>query len=320
MSNTSRPTNSFLVPELQFFCVGAQKCGTTSLHALLNAHPAIFVPAQKETKFFADDNLYARGTAFYQQEHFGAPNAKVVGEVDPNYLYFPYVAERLYTYRPDAKLIVMLRNPVERAFAHYMMMVTMGVETLTFEEALEQEETRLKGPWLDRVFFSYVDRGFYAEQIRRYLTYFAFHQIEFILLDDLRNDPNGVIRRLWDFLEVSELGICTDMPRENVGQRPQSLGLARVMNRDSWIKRQAKRHLPNDGAIVATYRRLHERNLQGKRDQGPSPDTAGSLLRRYSDDIVELESLLNRDLTAWRSPRPLQVARDRSSEPVRRRR
>lgn len=125
-----------------FFVVGTQKSATTSLHHYLSEHPDIFLPVGKETKFFADDERYKYGIEQYLTENFAdTGDCHCIGEVDPDYMYFPSALERISEHfdLSTLKLVFMLRDPAKRAYSHYTMTMRHGLETLSFEEAIDAE-------------------------------------------------------------------------------------------------------------------------------------------------------------------------------------
>ena len=128
-----------------FVCVGAQKSATTTLHTILTQHPNIYLPKVKETKFFLNYGSYEKGIRFYSQEYFGDwAGQKAVGEFCPEYMYFEYVAKRLYEYfGPELKIISTLRNPADRAYSHYLMSKRRTIENEKFEKAIELEHKRI---------------------------------------------------------------------------------------------------------------------------------------------------------------------------------
>lgn len=165
-----------------FVIIGAQRCGTTSLYNYLVDHPGVATAFMKETHFF--DLHFSKGLGWYRA-HFplvstgrrvAGPPRPLVGEATPYYLFYPHAAPRLRAALPDAKLMVLLRNPVDRAYSHYHHEVSMGVETLSFEEALSREESVLPaetaritadGRYRSFAHFhgSYLARGIYIDQL-----------------------------------------------------------------------------------------------------------------------------------------------------------
>lgn len=171
-----------------FFIVGAQKAGTTSLNDWLKQQPDILLPAIKETHFFDDDRRYALGLNWYEQQFCNKIYLdKIIGEICPDYMYFKKAPERIKKYSESPKFIFIFREPLSRAFSHYLMSVSRGHEKLSFNQALIEEHTRLISK--DNVFamnhYSYFSRGRYEEQIKRFYYLFPNSKYLFIKFDDL---------------------------------------------------------------------------------------------------------------------------------------
>jgi hypothetical protein len=197
-----------LRPLPNFLILGAQKTGTTALYAYLRWHPEITGPSFKEVSFF--DRHYAHGERWYRA-HFPAGRRPLVGEASPGYLLHPLAPERVARMLPEARLVAILRNPVDRAFSHYQHEVSLGREPLSFEEAIAQEEERMRGEFermlADESYFShawwnytYVARGLYAEQLERWFATFRGEQLLVLLTDELAQDPAGTYGRVLEFL------------------------------------------------------------------------------------------------------------------------
>ena len=189
-----------------FVIVGAQRAGTTSLFRYLAAHPDVAVPGEKELHFF--DLGFARGGDWYRQQF---PVDGVTGEATPYYLFHPHAPRRLAAALPVAKLIVLLRDPVERAVSHYKHEVATGFEPLAFEEAVAREEERLLGEAerleADETYYSfahqhwtYVARGRYAEQLERWFSLVARERVLVLRSEDLYADPAAALAETLAFL------------------------------------------------------------------------------------------------------------------------
>jgi hypothetical protein len=198
-------------PLPDFLIIGAQKAGTTALYAYLRWHPEITGPSFKEVSFF--DRHYVRGETWYRAHLPARPGSRLVGEASPSYLFHPQAAKRVAALMPDAKLIAVLRNPVDRAFSHYQHEVAFGREPLSFEDALDAEEERMRGE-LDRMarepaYFShawwnytYAARGRYAEQLDRWFEVFEREQVLVLISEELLADPAASYDRTLEFLGV----------------------------------------------------------------------------------------------------------------------
>jgi hypothetical protein len=198
-----RPLPSFLV-------LGAQKAGTTALYAYLRQHPDIAGPSWKEVSFF--DRHYARGEAWYRGNFPNVLRARgLVGEASPSYLFHPLAPQRAWELVPDAKLVALVRNPVDRAFSHYQHEVALGREPLSFEDALAAEVERLRGeeerlaadpryfsyPWWN---YTYKARGLYADQLERWLELFPRDRLLVLPSEELLGDTEGTYARVLEFL------------------------------------------------------------------------------------------------------------------------
>jgi len=189
--------------------LGAQKSGTSSLHNYLTQHPGVTAPLRKEVHFF--DLNYARGEQWYRA-HFGRTgDAGLNLDSSPYYLFHPAVAQRLHAMLPDAKLIVLLRDPVRRAYSGYWHERDKGRETLSFEEAIAAEpgrieaaQARLADGTLERSHehqhFSYLARGRYAEQLERWFGHFPRERFLILRFEDLVADPLAVLNQSLAFV------------------------------------------------------------------------------------------------------------------------
>ena len=197
-------------PLPDFLILGAQKAGTTALYAYLRRHPQITGPSWKEVSFF--DRHYARGEAWYRGNFPNALRARgLVGEASPSYLFHPLAPERVAALVPEAKLVALVRNPIDRAFSHYQHEVALGREPLSFENALAAEDDRLHGEeermLADPAYFShawwnytYLARGRYAEQLERWFAAFPREQLLVLFTEELSADTPATYRRVLEFL------------------------------------------------------------------------------------------------------------------------
>jgi hypothetical protein len=196
-----------------FLIIGAQKCGTTFLYHLLCQHPYVEPAASKEVHFF--DTNFAKGVKWYRS-HFSPPTQKegrkvLTGESSPYYIYHPHAAKRAAQVVPGARLITLLRNPVDRAFSDYNHKAREGRDPLSFEEAIAAEEERLKGEkekmLADEGYaspnhrrFSYLSRGAYVDQLKEWRRYFDEEQFLVLKSEDFFENPEAVLERVLDFL------------------------------------------------------------------------------------------------------------------------
>lgn len=217
------PSYFHMLPD--FVIVGAMKCGTTSLFQYLAQHPDIIVSKKKEIHYF--DFGYSNGLKWYRRQ-FPTKIQKikrqlsgrrtVTGEASPYYMFHPHACKRMAALLPDAKLIVLLRNPVDRAFSHYYNEIRHERESLALEEAFEAEPERLAGEvekmMEDEKYFSfhhghhaYLARGIYIEQIRQVREYYPEDQLLVLDSDLLFSEPQQTCNHVFHFLGLPPWGI-----------------------------------------------------------------------------------------------------------------
>jgi hypothetical protein len=189
-----------------FIIAGVQKGGTTALFDYLGDEPGISLSRVKETHFF-DDEAQAWPAADIHAYHaqFAPFDGRPRGEATPIYLYWPNSLERIAAYNPAMRLIVMLRDPVARAWSHWKMEYARGVETNPFAWCIRQGRQRLfdAEPWGFHRDVSYVERGFYGEQLARLYGLFAKDQVLVLRAEDLRANPGPVLARVRGFLGLA---------------------------------------------------------------------------------------------------------------------
>jgi hypothetical protein len=188
---------------VDFVIGGTQKGGTSALDSFLRQHPEICMPeTKKELHFFDRENEDTDHTK-YHANFKPKPKQRVIGEASPIYMYWETAPYRIWKYNPKMKWILVLRNPVERAFSAWNMETKRGKEKLSFAEVIEKETERCREalPLQHRV-YSYVDRGFYAHQVRRLFNIFGKDNCLILLNEELRNDHKKTLRRVFEFLGV----------------------------------------------------------------------------------------------------------------------
>src|SRR5436309_4687544 len=207
------------IERLDFIVAGAQKSGTTALHYFLAKHPNITMGDQQEIHFFDDDATFA-ATVDYERLHKHYPlvaPSTMAGDCTPSYLYFKPAAERIWNYNPKIKLLALLRNPVERAFAHWNMQRFKGREPLDFFDAVREEKTRIAGaPAIEARRFAYVDRGFYAEQLEHVFKFFRREQVKVVKFEDFRDNQRETLAAIFSFLGRKPLRLVRSKDRNVV--------------------------------------------------------------------------------------------------------
>jgi hypothetical protein len=212
--------------EPSFFIIGAQKSGTTSLYHYLAVSPGIRPTRNKELHYFS--RWYGKRSRHWHRAHFPllrSHTAFITGEVTPNYLFHPDAPARVAKEYPDARLIVSLREPADRAYSQYRMMRRNGREPLSFAEALQAEAGRLHDPdWGDaQVYrYSYQSRGLYAPQLRRWLEYFERDQIFIFQAERLFDQPDRVCAEITNWLGVEPVRLDEFEPHHVGDSKTQS--------------------------------------------------------------------------------------------------
>jgi hypothetical protein len=286
-----------------FLVIGAYKSGTTTVHHALRAHPAIFLPSRTEPTFFAfqdagpDTHPQARESIrdvdAYRALFRPAPAEALRGEVSPAYLAHPAACANIARHAPDARLVAVLRHPVERAYSDYLMYVRDGLEPYTdFGRALdEQDERRLAG--LPTGY--YVSTGYYGAQLEPYYERFGRERVLVLLFEDLTRDLRSGMRQIYRFLGVDE---DVEPPVDgafNVSGVPRGPAVRAAMR---FRRAAAPLFRP-----VVPQRAKHavDRALQRRLDRPPLlADDRARLLEAYHQDIDRLEVLIGRDLSAWK--------------------
>jgi hypothetical protein len=299
-----------------FIIIGAAKSGTTSLYDYLQQHPEVFMSPVKEPRYFAyardlggpdasppmngpGDDWANRNSVFtmeaYRRLFDGAGGHEAVGEASPVDLYSEAAPARLRRLLPQARLIALLRDPVERAYSHFMHLVKTEREPLRdFEAALDAEpERRAKGwEWS----WHYRALGFYHIQIKRYLRHFDREQLTVYLFENLKQDAVALARDLFGVLgvdpaftpDVSVQHRKTGVPRFERFQRF-------LFNPDNPLRRLSRLVLPE-----AVRERLLVKMKNANVSKPPLPEDARArLAEAYRDDVRRLEDLIDRDLSGW---------------------
>ncbi len=194
-----------MTKKVSFLICGTQKGGTTALAEYLRLHPALYIPNIKEIHFFDDEKEFKkRPNPHKYHKHFReSPLKSIWGEATPIYMYWEPCAQRIWSYNPSMRLIAILRNPITRAYSHWSMEYGRGNESLDFESAIKFEEERCRDnlPHQHRI-FSYVDRGFYSNQIRRLWRFFGKDSLLILKQEDLKANPDDCLNQIYKHLNI----------------------------------------------------------------------------------------------------------------------
>ena len=211
MKPNAEPSGEFEDRLPNLIIPGAAKAGTTTIHNFLAQHPRIFLPRVKEPHFFSNDLVWERGVEAYVRTHFeGAAGFAVRAEATPHYLFYEKAAQRIAEVLPAShqRFVIVLRDPVARAYSLYWNMVHEGHETLSFEDALAREDGREGTREIERIGgirWQYYDSGLYAKQLECWFQHFARERFLFVLTEDLQSDPEGTMDRVFSFVGLTPL-------------------------------------------------------------------------------------------------------------------
>lgn len=304
-----------------FLLIGAAKSGTTSLYQYLGQHPEIFVSPLKEPNFFAfkGQDVCFQGpgdercnqlsiTSLPEYKNlFQNTDAPIRGEASPSSLVYPNAPHRIAEHVPDAKLLAVLRNPVDRAYSNFLMMIKQGREPhRDFATALAKEESRLEAGW--SYFWGYKNFGFYHNQLSRYYDVFPKDQIHVCLFRDLVQTPSALLSDLFSFLGAAPSFQPDTLKRHNPSGIPQFESLHWLLYHaglrptlKSLLPSSVTRFFSSHFSDIAQTLHRWKKHLVHHNLRRPSmaPEVRRHLQSLYRDDILRLQDLIDRDLSHW---------------------
>jgi len=282
--------------KVDFFIVGAPKAGTTSLYHYLNEHLEIEMSSQKEPDYFSDEALKRQGMYYgknridnLEKYHglFTNKDVKLRGEASVSYLFYDDVPQKIKEYNSKAKIIIMLRNPIDRAFSHYLMDYRLGLVSDSFDSIIKK---KLKHKNANLFFQQYIKLSEYSQQVSRYLEVFDKEKIMFIDYEDFKNDVSAVVDKAYLFLGVNNDFQPNLKKKHNTYTMPKNSIIRFIYSFVSFRK-----FLTN---IVPKSIVKWIRNLLFKSDKKPtlSNDTRKFLASYFKDDVDYLSVLLKKKL------------------------
>ena len=288
-----------------FLIIGGMRCGSTTLANILKSQSEIFLPDIKEIHYFDQRNLEINSIEDYSRHFLMATHNQLIGEATPDYLSSSGCALRIQQQLPDVKLIMILRDPVRRAWSHYRFSVASGREIEPFDNALRLEAERLAHPIHEHdIFFSYQQRGRYSEHIANYLDRFNADQLHIVILEELLADPQHIVAAVFDFLKIehdnswkSWLRITNQASLINL-ETADSTGNSKKQhlkfNRDSadLLNKRAVKFIPQS-LRDALYRKLESRLGHSELPDERCQDQLRAYFQPYNE---QLEAHLERKL------------------------
>jgi hypothetical protein len=277
-----------------FFIVGAARAGTTSLYEYLRRAPGVFLSPVKEPKYFCTEDEFGmsapapiRSQTEYLKLFKGVNDETAVGEASPQYLCDPGAPGLIHEAVPEARIIINLRDPVERAFSHYLVHARMGIQPLPAKEALPLEV--------------YLAGGFYAQPVQRYLDLFGSERVKVLIFEEFIRNTRGSVQELLEFLGVDAEPPDSIAEAHNAFARPRG-HLLGMIYRNSPLRTVWRSLLPDQ------FRRSVREKILLKKQPKPSlSEEARKFLEdAYRDDVVKLETLLGRSLPWFHAINPRQ--------------
>jgi hypothetical protein len=285
--------------KVDFFIVGAPKAGTTSLYHYLSEHPQVEMSSQKEPDYFSDKAINEQGMYYTKnrvnslakyESLFVQKESVVYGEASVSYLFYENVPEDIKKYNPNAKIIIMLRNPIERAFSHYLMDYRLGLISDSFENVLAKKSKHKNA----HLFYQqYIEVSKYSKQIQRYLDFFEKDSILFIDYEDLKINVSKTVDQVYNFLHISTEFAADINTKHNTFTMPKNK-VIRLIYSFVFLRKILTFLFP-------TYLVKNIRVLLFKSDKKPEllKETRSLLKRIFNDDIKNLEEVLSKDYSKW---------------------
>ena len=286
--------------KVDFFIVGAPKAGTTSLYHYLNEHPEIVMSRQKETDYFSDEDLQKKGLYYgknrintLEKYHslFQNVDQKKIGEASVSYLFYEDVPQKIKAYNSNGKIIIMLRNPVDRAFSHYLMDYRLGLISKSFESILENEKKDIK---TSLFYQQYIELGQYSGQVKRYIEKFGKENVTIIFYYDFKNHVVKEVQKVYEFLEVDSKYRAEIENKHNTYSMPKNNWIRLIYSFVSFRK-ILNRILPK-----RKVRKIKEKLFIKSKKPKLSDVLRARLINLYAHDIKQLEELLSVDLSQWK--------------------
>jgi hypothetical protein len=295
-----------------FVIIGAQKSASTFLQICLNDHPDVYMPQGETTFFESPDYEQANGNIRKLEELFENRKEKMLGIKRPNYIGKPEVPKRIETHLPNAKLIAILRNPIDRAISAYYYNINYGfIPPINVEQGMRQMITQHS--YLEKYKRSHeiIEFGYYYKYLKEYEHFRKNEQLIILLQEEIASNPIQSIQKLYDFL-----GVYCDFTPRSLSSHPQAsiynltrLKLLRIKNRclydyNTDRTRLFHKKMNFTEKLVTRFLIKLDRSILSKVLQNKKPEISielqNMLYEKYADDIEALERLIDKDLSRWK--------------------
>ena len=287
-----------------FMCIGAAKSGTTTLYDILRQHPEVYLPSFKEPHFFDIPDVYAKGIHWYKETYYNSVKTeKCIGDFTPSYFYEEESANRiLQNLGKELKFIVILRNPVDRAYSHYLHSLRDERESLIFTAAIDLEKERLqvyntKTDYLNNLRHSYVAQGQYGKMLQSYLKHFPIENFLFIHFEeDFIRNRKQTIDKVYDFLRLDTSFQFDVNIKSNPASRARSKTVKRLMQKTGWWRKALKSLLPRQ-SVQILKNKVQRANISSFTPEKLTTHQKKEIFNKFfAEDLKILEQSINRKM------------------------
>ncbi|MFM9986430.1 MAG: sulfotransferase family protein [Flavobacteriales bacterium] len=281
------------------FIVGTPKAGTTALYEYLRNSKDVFLPSIKETNYFAHSEISKQRLYYnapivdsrpvYDELYASATHQKWLVDASVSYLYYEPAATRIFEYNPEARIIIILRNPAERAYSHYLMDKRLGFIKSDFAVILNRKQ---RDHQTDVAYQQFVSLGFYHDQVKRYMDIFPHNQIRIFFHHEVKSNRKAWLNEVCQFLDIEPLSEEATSEAHNAHANPKN-GFIQFLYQMKWLRKAIKAVIPAG---------LQKGVLKGFFDNSKpalDPEIDAQLRSLYKNDIQKLEALFNKNLMAW---------------------
>lgn len=301
---------------VNFFCIGAQKAGTTTLHNILIQHPEIYLPPKKEAHFFDINERYERGLDYYFSNFFNTYNGeKIVGNINPNLEIDNRSLDRIiHSFGKNVKIIFIMRDPVNRAYSHYLMTHRRGYEKLSFLEALDQEPNRLENPKFYKNYrtneighyeknnFGYIHRSQYLKKIEYLHQILPKKNIKLIVFENFISEKKKYTNEILDFIEVENYHSIDYDIKSNSASKPKSEHIRDVIYNPGTVLKFIGSFFNNEqkNYIKSKLLELNSINIDNSENKLDNQTRQFVYKKYFQEEVIKLESLLGISLGQWK--------------------
>ncbi|WP_340076202.1 sulfotransferase [Leptobacterium sp. I13] len=292
------------------FLIGVQKSATTSVYNWIAQHPEICAPVSlKYIPFFVEDSLYNKGAQFLHKTYKKYyKNQKIILQGNVNYIFFKKGIERIYEFDKNAKFILILRNPVERAISSYFFAKKRGIESRNITLAFDNEKDIFDGNNLhDICELTYKTHGLYAQQLKIFLRYFSIEQVCILLFDEIKEAPENQLKKIFNFLEVDD-SFNPKLNYLNKAGVSRSKWIYKILyDKENNIKKFLNKYIA-DKFFSFDFKirvKLFLGKILSKESKEAKNDVPEALIKKlnhfFEKDILELEKIIDKDLSTWKN-------------------